>query len=55
MYTSGICFYEIEEEVEMHIMKRKRTRKMGTRRQKAMTNPYISFTMNYDFTRQLKS
>ena len=43
MYTSGKCFYDIEEDVEMHIMKMKRTRKMGTPRQKAMTNPYIFY------------
>ena len=36
-------FYDIEEDVEMHTRKRKRTRKMGTPRQKAMTNPYIFY------------
>ena len=29
MHTSGKCFYDIEEDVEMHIMKKKENKKDG--------------------------
>ena len=29
MYTIGKCFYDIEEDVEMHIMKKKENKKDG--------------------------
>ena len=53
MYTSGICFYDIEEDVEMHIMIKKKNKKDGYTKTESHDESLHFFTMNYEFTRQL--
>ena len=43
MYAIGKCFYDIEEDVEMHIMKKKENKKDGYTKTESHD---ISFTMN---------
>ena len=53
MYTSGIFFNDIEEDVEMHIMKKKENKKDGYTKTESHDPSLHFFTMNYEFTRQL--
>ena len=46
MYTSGKCFYDIEEDVEMHIMKKKENKKDGYTKTESHDQSLNFFTMN---------
>ena len=46
MYTSGICFYDIEEDVEMHITKKKENKKDGYTKTESYDQSLHFFTMN---------
>ena len=50
MYTSEIY---IEEDVEMHIIKKKENKKDGYTKTESHDQSLHFFTMNYEFTRQL--
>ena len=53
MYTSGKCFYDNEEDVEMHIMKKKDNKKDRYTKTEIHDQSLHFFTINYEFTRQL--